>query len=117
MTNGQDRRHTDTEAARRRQEELQHRWDASHAAGPDHITDAFAQALGALIDAACGLPICDRAAKLHAALTQLSHAADRAAACAAARALFTASEQALDHDPWLRFHHAAGDALATVCGG
>ena len=115
MTNGQDRRHTDTEAARRRRHELQQRWEQSHTAGLEHISDGFAQALGALIHASARLPICDRSATLHAGVTRLANAADKPAACAAARALATAAEQALEEDPWFRFHHAATEAVATLC--
>ena len=81
----------------------------------DHISEAFAQALGALIDASGRLPVCDRSAKLFAALTQLAEAGDAATACAAARRLVLASSLALDEDPWVRFHRAASQANATLC--
>jgi hypothetical protein len=115
MNNGRDRRHTDTEAARRRRQELQQRWEQAHAAGPDHISEGFAQALGALIDASGRLPVGDLSARLNAALTRLADAADKPAACAAARALLRASELALEEDPWFRFHGAATKAVATLC--
>ena len=115
MTNGRDRRRTDTEAARRRRHALQQRWEQSHAAGPDHISEGFAQALGALIYASGLLPVCDRSAKLNAAITRVANAADKPAACAAARALLAASELALEQDPWFRFHQTATEVAATLC--
>ena len=115
MTNGRDRRRTDTQAARHRRQELQQRWEQSHTARPDHISEGFAHALGALIYASGRLPICDRSAKLNAAVTRLANAADKPAACAAARALHLASARALEEDPWFRFHHAATEAVATLC--
>ena len=115
MTNGPDRRHTDSEAARRRRQQQQQSWEQSHIAGPDHISEGFAQALGALIDASLRLPICDRGAKLSAGLTRLANASDKPAACEAARALLTASEGALEEDPWFRFHRAASEAVAALC--
>jgi hypothetical protein len=89
--------------------------DGGHTAGPTHISESFAQALGALIDASHHLPVCDRAAKLDAALTRLANAEDKPAACEAARALAAASQLALEDDPWFRFHRAANEAVATLC--
>src|SRR5829696_7641665 len=106
MTNGQDRRRTDTQAAQRRRHELQQQWEQSHASR-DHLPEGFAQTLGALVDGSRHLPVCDRSAKLVAGLTRLANAADTPAAYAAARALLVASELALAEDPWFRFHRAA----------
>ena len=114
MTNGPDRRHTNSEAPRRRREKQQP-LAQPHDARPDHLSERFAQALGALIDASLRLPVCDRAAKLSAGLDRLSNATDKSAACEASRALLTASEQALEEDPWFRFHQAATAAAATLC--
>jgi hypothetical protein len=113
MINGQERRHTDSEAARRRRLEQQQAWEQGHASA-DHISEGFAQALGALIIAAHRLPVCDRAAKLYAALNRLANAADKAAAWDAALALLAASELALEEDPWFRFHRSATEAVATL---
>jgi hypothetical protein len=116
MTNGRDRRRSDTEAAHRRRQELQQRWEQSHTTGPDdHITERFALALGGLIDASGRLPVCARSAKLNAAISRLTNAPNKPAACAAARALLGESELALEADPWFRFHRAATEAVATLC--
>lgn len=117
MTDGADRRHTDSEAARRRRREQQQEWEQSNPAtrGPDFISEAFAQALGALIDASRALPVCDRSARLHAAIARLVDAGDKAAACTAARALRAASELALEEDAWFRFHRAAAEAVTALC--
>src|SRR5215204_3865890 len=109
MTNGQDRRRTDTQAARRRRHELQQGWEQSHASH-GHLSERFAQTLGALVDISRRLPLCDRSAKLIAALTRLAEAADKPAAYAAARALLAASELALAEDPWFRFYRTANEA-------
>src|SRR5690349_6520599 len=118
MTDGQDRRRTDSEAARARRREQQRQWEAAHAAtrGPEHISEAFARVLGAVLHAARGLPVCDRAAKLQAAITRLVNAPDTATACSAAHALLHASELALREDPWFRFYLAATEAVAVVGG-
>jgi len=50
-----------------------------------------------------------------AAVTRLADAADKTAACVAARALLAVSKQALEEDPWFRFHRAATEAVATLC--
>jgi len=115
MTNGPDRRRTDTDAARRRRRQLQHCWEASHSLPVEHPSEQFAQALGALVESAHRLPVCDRSARLHAAVNRLADASDRTTACVAARAVVTASKLALDNDPWFRFHRAAADAVATLC--
>jgi hypothetical protein len=115
MSDERERRHTDSEAARRRRREQQAQWETLHRIGADHISEAFAQTLGALIAASGALPLCDRSAKLNAAVTRLAHAADKPQACAAARALLTAAELALHEDPWVRFHAAATEAVATLC--
>ena len=115
MTNWRDRRRTDTEAARYRRQEQQQRWEQSHAGGPDHISEGFAQALGKIIYASGRLPGCHRSAKVDAAVTRLADAADKTAACVAARALLAVSKQALEEDPWFRFHRAATEAVATLC--
>ena len=116
MSNERERRRTDSESARHRRDEQQHSWEqAAHAHGFDHISESFAQALGALIDASRRLPVCDRAAKLHTALARLWNAYDKAAACDAAHELLEESLQALEEDPWFRFHRAAAEAEATLC--
>ena len=114
MNNGPDRRRTDTDAARQRRNEQQQSWEESHPQDSDHISERFAQALGALIDASRRLPVCNRSATLHAALTGFCNADNRAAARAAARRLLDESELALEEDPWFRFHRAASEAEATL---
>jgi hypothetical protein len=59
--------------------------------------------LNALQRAAAKLPMCDRAAKLHAALKHIVET-DASARPAALAALLQASKLALAEDPWLRFH-------------
>ena len=115
MTNGSDRRHTDSEAARRRRQEQQQSWEQAHTADPDHFSESFARALGALLGASRRLPDCHRAAKLFAALSRLANAGNRPAARDAARALVAESELALEEDPWFRFYRAAAEAQATLC--
>jgi hypothetical protein len=115
MNNGWERRHTDSDAARRRRHEQQRSWEQVHTTRPDHLSENFAQALGALVDTSFRLPICDRGAKLEAALSRLVNAPDRPAACDAARALLAASELALEEDPWFRFYRAASHAVTTIC--
>jgi len=115
MINGRDRRHTDSEASRRRRLEQQQAWEQAQALGPDHISEGFAQALGKIIYASGRLPVCHRSAKVDAAVTRLADAADKTAACVAARALLAVSTQALEEDPWFRFHRAATEAVATLC--
>ncbi len=83
-------------------------------AGTGHITEEFANALGALLDAAARLPVCDRAAKLHAGLHRIVDAADAAQAEAGARSLVDASQRALRDDPWMRFHEAALHLAASL---
>jgi hypothetical protein len=58
--------------------------------------------------------VCDRAAKLHAALNRLANTSDKVAAREAAHALLAASELALEDDPWFRFHRSAMEAVATL---
>jgi hypothetical protein len=72
-------------------------------AGPtDAVT--FAVELEAVLFAASKLPVCDRAAKLHALVTRMRHAAETAAgAGAAADALAFAAAAALADDPWVQF--------------
>lgn len=115
MNDEPDRRRSDTEAARRRRQAQQHSWERWQATGSDHLSEGFAEALEALIETSGRLPVCDRSAKLFAALTKLAGAADQAAACAAARRLVSASSLALAEDPWDRFHRAAMQAEATLC--
>ena len=114
MSNGREGHHTDSEAAPRRRFAQQQSWEETRPAAPDHLFEGFAQALGALIIAAHRLPVCDRAAKLYAALNRLANAGDKAAAWDAARALVAASELALEEDPWFRFHRNATEAAATI---
>lgn len=82
--------------------------------GGGHLTEEFASALGAAIDAAARLPVCDRAAKLHAGLHRVAEAVDIAQAQAGARSLVEASQQALLEDPWMRFHDAAVRLAASL---
>ena len=115
MTNGRDRRSTNSEAARHRQQELRQQWEQSHAAESDHVSDGFARALGGLIYASVSLPVCDRSAELNAAVARLAGAVDKPAACVAARAVLAASKLVLEQNPWFRFHQAATEAVATLC--
>jgi hypothetical protein len=110
-------------AARIRREQQRQQWERAMNPGPreapsaqDHVSEAFASALGALLDAAARLPVCDRAAKLHASLHRITEAADTAQVREAVRALMRASELALQDDPWTRFHAAAMRMAAAVDG-
>lgn len=114
MTNGPERRRTDTAAARRRRRELQQSFEQSHTARLAPRQESVARVLVALTDASSRLPVCDRAAKLHAALARLRSAGDTLTVSAAARSLLVESELALEDDPWLRFHRAATEAAATL---
>lgn len=110
-------------AARVRREQQREQWERATDTQPqdaapsaqDHVSEAFASAFGAVLDAAARLPVCDRAAKLHASLHRITEAADAAHAREAVRALVRASELALQDDPWTRFHVAAMH-MATVMG-
>jgi hypothetical protein len=108
-----DRRRTDTDAARTRRREQQREWEQTHRG--NHLSEAFAQALGRLLDSAKRLPQCDRSAKLHGRIGRLVDAADTHQACVAARELVSATTLALSDDPWWRVHGAAIDMLGTVC--
>ena len=110
-------------AARVRREQQRQQWERAMDTQPrrapsaqDHVSEAFASAVGALLEAAARLPVCDRAAKLHAAVHRITEAADAAQAREAVRALVRASELALQDDPWTRFHVAAMHIAAVVDG-
>ena len=60
-----------------------------------------------VLDAARKLPVCDRAAKLHALIARLQDAVDTGATTAAvADALAAAAIDALVDDPWVQFEAA-----------
>jgi hypothetical protein len=61
-----------------------------------------------LCTAACRLPLCDDAAKLHALVARLLEAVHTGGNVAAvADALTSAASAALEHDPWVQFEIAA----------
>jgi len=59
-----------------------------------------------VLDAARKLPVCDRAAKLHALIARLQDAVDTGATAAVADALAAAAIDALVDDPWVQFEAA-----------
>jgi hypothetical protein len=88
--------------------------DAAGAGAREHLNDAFASALGAVVDAASRLPPGDLATSLQAGLSRISETASRDDARAAVRALVEASHDALREDPWVRVHVAALELDATL---
>jgi len=118
MANDQRPRDDDSRASNRvrpvqQREQREQSQDATFAA-QDHVTERFAAALGALIQAAAALPVCDRAAKLHAIMMRISDAPDSMHARDSVAALVDASELAVSEDPWRRFHLAALHVAAAV---
>src|SRR3954468_15466450 len=68
---------------------------------------ALRSGLDEVLDAARRLPVCDRAAKLHALIARLQDAVDQGATTAAvADALAVAAIDALVDDPWVQFEAA-----------
>src|SRR6478672_7438952 len=71
-----------------------------------------------VLEAARRLPVCDRAAKIHALIARLQYAVSTGAATTTvAEALATAAADALVDDPWVQFETAvrrlrAGHSLA-----
>lgn len=60
-----------------------------------------------VLEAARQLPVCDRAAKIHALIARLQYAVSTGAATTAvAEALATAAADALVDDPWVQFEAA-----------
>jgi hypothetical protein len=110
------RRNPDTARARRvaQQQQWEHHRPAQTTGSDSHITDAFAAALGAVVEAGTRLPDCDRAARLHAGLKRISETDNRAQARQAVGALLQTSEEAIAEDPWMRFHLAVLRLVDTI---
>jgi hypothetical protein len=118
----QERRAQSPQAARERRMQQRSDWEHQHGSNQpnspalerDHLSETFASALGALVDAAWRLPAGEQSAGLHQALKRIGEAADHDAAHAAALALVSEAEQALGDDPWVRFHKAALHLVAVI---
>ena len=67
-----------------------------------------------VLDAARRLPVCDRAAKLHALIARLQHAVQTGETTAtAAAALAAAAIDALADDPWVQFEATVRHLIAN----
>jgi hypothetical protein len=91
-------------------------WLAAPHSEHRHVTETFAVALGALLQAAAVLPTSVRATQLQARLARISAAANSAHARESVRALIEASELTVRQDPWMRFHLAALHLAAVMDG-
>src|SRR4051812_25487885 len=117
----QERRAQSPQAARERRTQQRSDWEHQHGfdrpSSPEqepHISETFASALGALVDAAWRLPAGERSPKLQEAMKRIGEATDHNAAHAAALTLISEAEQALGDHPWVRFHTAALHLLTVL---